>query len=131
MIPVRVTDEHGMNLAKPNVLPTLYCVSGIVENPHTGRIFEQKSSVQKTEIAGTGSQWSDLNGSRLRPGERSYDMHHDEREHDPVAQHKSLPLDQASGLISLDRQNVCRLSEPVKVNLLGRCTGSSPVRLIG
>jgi hypothetical protein len=92
MIPVRVAYEHGMNLAKPNVRPTLHCVSGIVENPHTGRIFEQKSSVQKAEIPGPGSQWSDLNRSRLRPGERSYDMDHDERQHDPVAQHKASLL---------------------------------------
>src|SRR5262249_13199591 len=90
MIAVRVTDQDGIHNAQPAIVPATDRTSGIVQNPHAGRIFKQQSSILSAKISGAGSERRDFHGAALRP--RKGRSHLDERypKHQLLKRHRNL-----------------------------------------
>src|SRR5205085_2385818 len=66
MIPMGMADQNDVNIAKPGIRTARYRASRIIENAHTGRIFEDERPVCRAKIARARSHRRDFDGLRLR-----------------------------------------------------------------
>src|SRR5262245_26792643 len=77
MIRVRVRNKNNVNLAKSPVRSSSYCVSRIVQESHSCRIFKKNCAILCAKLAGTLSDRRDLNVLAERDGRSADQCHHD------------------------------------------------------
>src|SRR5919109_3741544 len=65
MIRMGMADQNDVNIAKPGIRTARYRASRIIENAHTGRIFEDERPVCRAKVARARSHRRDFDGLRL------------------------------------------------------------------
>src|SRR5207244_1996248 len=66
MIPMGMADQNDVNIAIAGIRTARYRAYRIIENAHTGRIFEDERPVCRATIARAHSHRRDFDGLRLR-----------------------------------------------------------------